>query len=285
MPPEQREQSLPLRGRRLARELRKRREDAGLKPEEAADRLGFSRSKLNRVENARNRISVEDCEAVLDLYGVSGADRAEMLTLAAEADRRGWWEARSYSGIFTGSYVAFENDAALIRDWGVQLLPGLLQTPEYAREVIRAGLPDASEDDINRRVQARMARKPLLSRTNAPTLHAVVDEAVFHRQIGTDGEWRAQLESLLTAMRRDNVALQVLPFSAGVHAGMEGSFILLSFPDDVDPDVAYVEGTAGTVYVESAVEVSRYTLAYGRVVDAALSPEKSAEFISGLIKE
>jgi len=282
---DQYEQSIPLRGRRLARELRKRRADAGLKPEEAATRLDFSRSKLNRIENARIRITVEDCEAALDLYGVDGGDRAEMLQWAAQADKRGWWEARSYSGIFTGSYVAFEDESSLVRDWCVQLLPGLLQTPEYARHVIRAGLPDTTEDDVSLRVQARMARKPLLGRPDAPTLHSVVDEAVFHRQIGTDEEWRAQMETLVTAARRDNLTLQVLPFSARVHSGMEGSFIILSFPDEVDPDVAYVEGTAGTVYVESAKEVNRYTLAFTRVCDVALSPEDSVELISGLFKE
>ncbi|WP_285775280.1 helix-turn-helix transcriptional regulator [Microtetraspora sp. NBRC 13810] len=269
-----------VRLRRLARELRRMREDSGLTPEAAAAQLGWNRSKISRIETGRTRASTADVAAVCDLYGVDTSVRAALIELAKEARRRGWWTA--YADVFTGSYVGLEDEASVIRQWEVQLVPGLLQTENYARAVISAGRPDPQDpDDIHKRVTGRMARRALLSRPDAPQLCAVLDEGVVHRPIGGRDLMREQLEALLITMRRPNVTVRILPFSVGAHAGLEGTFTILSFAEDVDPDVAYVEGTAGDVYVEGSEQVERYKVAFERICDAALSPEES----HGLITE
>ncbi|GIH78366.1 transcriptional regulator [Planobispora longispora] len=255
------------------------REESGLSPEDAAARLGWSRSKVSRIETGRTRAGLTDVAAICDLYGVDSSVRAGLLQLAKEARQRGWWTA--YADVFTGSYIGLEDEASLIRQWEVQLIPGLLQTEDYARVVISTGRPDLQDTDvIHRRVMARMARRTLLSRPDAPELYAILDEGVIRRPIGGRDLMRDQLDALLVAARRPNVTIRLLPYSAGAHAGLEGTFTILSFPEEVDPDVAYVEGTAGDIYVESSDQVNRYTLAFARICDVALSPADSTELIN-----
>lgn len=264
-----------VRLRRLARELRRLREDAGLTPEAAAAQLGWSRSKVSRIETGRTMASRSDVAAVCDLYGVNSAARAGLIQLAAEVRQRGWWTA--YADVFTGSYIGLEDEAALIRQWEVQLVPGLLQTEDYARTVISLHRP---EEEVQRRVMARMARRTLLGRPDAPQFCAVLDEAAVRRPIGGAKVMLEQLEALVVAARRGNVEIRVLPFVAGEHAGLEGAFTILSFSEEIDPDVAYVEGTAGDIYVESSEQVERCKLIFQRISDAALSPEESLVLIS-----
>ncbi|WP_093891765.1 helix-turn-helix domain-containing protein [Streptosporangium canum] len=268
-----------VRLRRLARELRRMREASGLGPEDAAARLGWSRSKVSRIETGRTRASATDVANACDLYGADSSVRAGLIQLAREVRQRGWWTA--YADVFTGSYIGLEDEAVLIRQWEVQLVPGLLQTEDYARTVISVGRPEPRDaDDIQRRVMARMARRTLLSRPDAPQLCAVMDEGVIRRPIGGHQLMRDQLEALLVAARRPNVTIRVLPYSAGEHTGLEGAFTVLSFSEEVDPDIAYVEGTAGDVYVESSDHVDRYKMAFTSICDAALSPEDSMKLIA-----
>ncbi|MEV4375306.1 helix-turn-helix transcriptional regulator [Streptosporangium sp. NPDC049644] len=268
-----------VRLRRLARELRKMREENGLSPESAAIRLGWSRSKVSRIETGRTRASVSDVASVCDLYGAGSSVRAGLIQLAKEVRQRGWWTA--YADVFTGSYIGLEDEAALIHQWEVQLVPGLLQTEDYARAVISAGRPEPYDaEDIHRRVMARMARRTLLSRPDAPELYAVVDEGVIRRPIGSPELMRDQLQALLIAARRPNVTIRVLPYRAGAHAGLEGAFTVLSFAEEVDPDVAYVEGTAGDVYIESSDQIDRYKMAFERICGAALPPDASMGLIA-----
>lgn len=251
------------------------RENSGLTPEAAAAQLGWSRSKVSRIETGRTMASRADVAAVCDLYGINSADRAGLIQLAGEVRQRGWWTA--YADVFTGSYIGLEDEAALIRQWEVQLIPGLLQTEDYARTVISLHRPS---EEVQRRVMARMARRTLLSRPNAPQLRAVLDEASIRRPIGGNQVMHEQLEALLIAARRPNIEIRVLPFSAGEHAGLEGGFTILSFSEEIDPDVAYVEGAAGDIYVESSEQVDRCKLIYERISGAALSPEDSLGLIS-----
>ncbi|MET8159786.1 helix-turn-helix transcriptional regulator [Sphaerisporangium sp. NPDC005289] len=268
-----------VRLRRLAGELRRLREANGLSPEAVAARLGWSRSKVSRIETGRTRASTADVAQICDLYGVNSSARAGLIQLAKEVRQRGWWTA--YADVFTGSYIGLEDEASVIRQWEVQLVPGLLQTEDYARAVISAGRSAVYEaEDVHRRVMARMARRTLLSRPNAPELHIVLDEGVIRRPIGGVEAMRFQLDALLTSARRPNVILRLLPYNVGAHPGLEGAFTILSFTEDTDPDVAYVEGTAGDVYVESSEHVGRYKVVFGHICDAALSPEESMEFIT-----
>ncbi|WP_347700013.1 helix-turn-helix transcriptional regulator [Nonomuraea sp. B12E4] len=264
-----------MRLRRLARELRKMREDSGLLPEAAAAQLGWSRSKVSRIETGRTMASRADVAAVCDLYGIGSGDRARLIQLAGEARQRGWWTA--YADVFTGSYIGLEDDASLISQWEVQLIPGLLQTEDYARAVISQLRP---QEEVQRRVMARMARRTLLSRPDAPRLDAIFDEAVLRRPIGSQQIMDEQLGALLISARRPNVSIRVLPFRAGLHAGLEGAFTILSFADNMDPDVVYVEGVAGDVYVESTDQVERCKVTMEQISEAALPPEDSMRLIT-----
>ncbi|MFC3980458.1 helix-turn-helix domain-containing protein [Streptosporangium jomthongense] len=271
-----------VRLRRLARELRQLRAASGWTTEEAASQIGWSRSKLNRMETGEGKPSPGDMATLCDLYSVPEPTHSALVTLAKEAGRRGWWT--SYKDVFVGSYVGLEDEATIISEWGVQLIPGLLQTEDYARAVINTGA-HINAEEVDRRVMARMARRTLVSRPNAPELRVVLDESVLHRPIGGVEVMNEQLRALVTATKRPNVSVRVLPFAAGEHAGLEGSFIILEFDQDDDLDIAYVEGTAGDVYVESSDHVDRYKVTFERICKLALPAEESRMMIAKCIKE
>jgi transcriptional regulator with XRE-family HTH domain len=273
-----------VRGRRLARELRRLREEQELTLQEVADRLGWSRATVSRLETAQTRPHHGDVSDLLDLYGVTSPDRDAFITLARETRQRGWWTA--YEDVFTGSYVALEDDASRIRTWDPQLIHGLLQTDAYARAVISAGrmIPDQAE--IERRVAARKERQRLLDRPSAPHLHVIFDEGVIRRPIGGAEIMSGQLDALVTAgTERDNVTIQVLTYGFGEHAGLDGRFTILSYPESADPDIAYVEGTMGNVYLESTDEIGQHVERFQRITTAALPPDESIQLISHVAKE
>lgn len=271
-----------VRQRRLAQALRELRHEAGLTQDAVADRMGWHTSKLFRLENARSpRVDWLDVRELLDMYGVASPDREALIQLARNARMIGWWT--PYRDVFTGSYVALEVEASAMRLYCPELVPGLLQTGDYARTVIRAVRPGYDAESVERRVTARLARqKVLLDRATPPELLVVLNEAVLHRQVGTAHIMAAQLRALAAAAERPQITLQVLPFSAGAHAGLEGGFVLIEFPSEQDPDVVYVEGMMGDVYLESIEEVKRYQSAFECIQAIALSPGKSKATISAL---
>lgn len=271
-----------VRGRRLARELSVLREQAGLLPEAVAGRLGWSRQKVMRVEKAQSKPSAQDLSALLDLYGVASPQRDALLQLAKDAWKRGWWTA--YRDVFTGTYLSLEDEASEIREWEPQLIPGLVQTPDYARSVTQA-IHGAESPDIDRRVAARMARRALLSRPDAPKLHLILDEGALRRVHGGARVMSTQLESLITDAERPNVTLQVVPFAAGSHPGLDGSFVVLTFERGVDPDIAYMESLGGDLYLEVEREVAQRRLAFDQISDMALSPENSAALVARIAEE
>lgn len=277
-----------VRGRRVASDLRDLREAAGLTTEQVAAHIGrgWNRHKVGRIESAKIKPTVKDITTLLDLYGVDATTRVALFELNRNAWQRGWWE--DYRDLFPkGSYVAQENDADRIDEWCPQLVPGLLQTDAYAHEIIRIWGRDDGEEEIQRRLRARLQRRALLSRTNPPAPHvtAVLDEAVLRRPIGGEVVMRDQLQALLAAARRPNVTVLVLPFSVGSHTGLDGPFIVLGFPGEIAPDVAYVETKAGGNHVESRDGVQRFKLDFNDLKDAALDSQGSMEFIAALAKE
>ena len=277
------ESSPTVRGRFLALELKRLRDWAELTQLQAAQGLGWSESKISRIEAARQGVSAADVERLIGMYGVSEGERLKLLELARAAKKRGWWQ--KYGGAFTGPFVGLEDGASRIWEWEPQLVPGLLQTADYAREVIRAGLENPTEADVRDRVQARMARRELLNRgDDAPHLHAIIDEAVLRRTIGDADVMRDQLYELAARARRSNVTLQVMPFSAGTHAGLEGPHIVLGFDEDV-LDIGFVEVSSGPVYLESVAEVALLKLKFERLTSKALSPEKSADLVKAALEE
>ena len=277
------EYSPTVRGRRLIRELERLRHHSGLPMEAAAQQLGWSLSKLYRLENGRSRITTDDLEDMLDLYGVRSPRREALVQLGRDARRRGWWTA--YTDIFTGSYISMEAEAASIRI-NAHVIPGLFQTPGYAHEVIRRTRPAISGEDAERRVAARTARQDaLFSRPQPPEIHVILDETVLRRQVGGPAVMHQQLNALAETAAWPDVILQVIPFAAGANAGMDGHFVILAFPDAEDPPIAYVEGLMGDVYVEAAEEVDRFSLAWTHLVTQALGPAESAAMIRALAKE
>ncbi|MEV8636597.1 helix-turn-helix transcriptional regulator [Streptosporangium sp. NPDC051023] len=266
-----------VRHRRLGRELRRLRERADLTPEAAASQLGWSRSKVNRVENARLLPSAADIGHACDLYGVDVAGKADLIQLGRDASQRGWWTA--YSDVFASSYVGLEAEAVSIQTWEPLLIPGLLQSEDYARRIMCAARTALDDFELERRVAGRMARKISLLGVNAPALHAVIDECALIRPVGPPGVMVHQLNDILQVMERPNVTIQVLPLRTGEHSGMEGAFSVLSFGVE-DPDVGYTGCPAGNIYIEAIDQVRQLRLAFERLVGACLSPKESAAFIA-----
>lgn len=222
-------------------------------------------------------VSDADLTHALELFGADSATAASLSRLAKDAGRRGWWTA--YSDVWLGNYVSLEADATAIRTWETSVIPGLLQSEAYAREVIRARHPGLGEVELERRVDARMQRKTTMIGDSAPTLHVLIDEAAVRRPAGTREEMDRQLRDILQVAEWPHITVQVLPFGAGAHAGMEGGFSVLSFTKG-DPDVGYAESPGGEVYVEAADQVRMLILLFERLAGACLSPEKSAALIA-----
>jgi len=266
---------------RLGQDLRRQRMAAKLSGDEVAEQLGWDGSKVSRIETATVYVTVEDCKRLLDLYGVDTRTRTSLLDLAKNAKERGWWTA--YDDVFGGSYVDMEDLAVKMESWQTHLVPGLLQTPEYARNLIRSVFPDAAEADVERRLRARMARKPLLHRQNPPELHAVLDEAVFRRIQVDRTVLTGQIRALLEAPPQ--VTVRILPFEAGWHAGLDGSCVILGFDRELGSPKAYIDTPGGDVYVESVESVRRCTVIFNAARDAALTPEESADWLDRLAKE
>jgi transcriptional regulator with XRE-family HTH domain len=269
------------RHRRLAAELRRRRESAGLTPEVAAGAVSWSRPKLVRIETASRMPSVADVERLLDVYGCDSAVRAALIQLARDIRTRGWWA--SYDDVIGGSYAELEDAAHRIRSWQPEAVPGLLQTDEYARAVFAVAHEDPGE--VDRRVQARATRRARLTRSDAPELDVVVAEEVLRRPVGGPAVMAQQLRSLVEAGSQPNVDIRVVPVAADRPALGQGSVVVFEFDAAVELDVAYIETIAGGMYVEDMAQVERCTVTFDRIAGAALSVDSSAALIDSIGKE
>ena len=260
-----------VRRRRLAARLRELRETAELTIDEVGERLECSASKISRIETGHVGVTPRDVRDMLEVYGIDDDEREALVQIAREARKKGWWHA--YNEVFTGSFVGLESDASSLHTHQALLIPGLLQTEAYTRAVIRAIRPDAAEADVELRVRGRLNRQRLITDENPPEYWAVLDEAVLRRTVGGPEVMREQLKRLVEAATLPNVTLQVVPFSAGAHAGMEAPFLILGFPEQADPDVVYVENSTSGVYLEQPEDVHRYTLMFDHLRAAALKPD------------
>ncbi|MGY6654499.1 helix-turn-helix domain-containing protein [Amycolatopsis sp. TRM77291] len=267
-----------VRRRRLASELRRLREAADLTIDEVSEKLECSASKVSRIETGHVGVTPRDARDMLELYGIAGDEQEALVQLAREARKRGWWHA--YNEVFTGTFVGLEADASSLRAFQALLVPGLLQTERYARAVIRAMRPDAEDAEIRRRVAARMARQELLTDPSPPEYWAVIDEAVLHRVVDGPEVMAEQLYRMVTMAGRANVTVQIVPFGAGAHPGMEGPFLIMGFPELADTDVVYVDSTSSGLYLEEPPDVRRYALMFDHLRAAALKPDDSVEVIA-----
>jgi transcriptional regulator with XRE-family HTH domain len=280
------ENSPTVRRRRLALELRRLREAARLTCEEVAEHLECSASKISRVETGRVSVSPRDVRDMLELYGVPAGQRESLVQLARDSRQKGWWHA--YSDTMQpqmATYIGLESAASEIRIYEVSLIPGLLQTEDYARAVIRAGMVNSPAEDIERRVALLMARQPAMVREDPPKIWAVLDEAALRRKVGGAGVMRLQLEHLLAQAALPNVAVQVIPFGGGAHPAMGRPFIILVFPERVDTDVVYLEDLTSALYLEDVAEVDRYNVFFNHLRATALSFDDSAAMITSVLKE
>ncbi|QKW40496.1 helix-turn-helix domain-containing protein [Actinomadura sp. NAK00032] len=269
-----------VKRRRLAAELRQQRERLGLTIEEVAERLEWSTAKVSRIENARVGVLPRDVKYLLNVYGVEGEARDVLMALAREARQKGWWH--SYGEAIPAwfeVYVGLESDAATMDQYDTEHVPGLLQTAEYARSLFEA-FPIDDETEIEKRVELRMARTEYLTSDDGPKFWAVLNEAVIRRKVGGSRTMRQQLRHLGEMAKLPNVTLQVLPFEAGAHPAMSGSFTILGFPEPSDPKVVFMETQTGGLYLEKAHEIVRYTLAFDHLRAAALRPSDSRILIA-----
>ncbi|MFJ5867487.1 helix-turn-helix domain-containing protein [Streptomyces parvus] len=276
-----------VRRRRLGAELKRLREKAGVRMEEAAERIGGDKPKISRQENGRQGVSKLEIEALLVLYGVSDDRlRTALTTLAREGRRKGWWA--QYSDILTAGFqerLSIESDAARILAFQPMLVPGLLQTVEYATEVIRSVNKTATEEEIDSYVEVRKSRQEIFARESPPQYLCLLDEAVLRREVGGPAVMAAQLDKILEMNNPPKLTIQVVPFAQGWHAGADGPFNVYSYPDPMDLDVVNLEYLDGALYLEEDESVERYQLAFDELRAAALTSRQSMELISAVKRE
>ncbi|WP_067450540.1 helix-turn-helix domain-containing protein [Actinomadura macra] len=272
-----------VRARQLARELRRLREIEGRTGEEVAAGLGWSSAKISRIETASTLVRSGDLRKLLDLYDVSDSQRERLLAMARNTNERGWWDAYPDLGSDYAGYIGLEAESQTLRCYSGQSLNGLLQTEDYARDLI-GSVVNPAPGKVERRVDVRLRRQRRLHEPAPVDLHVVLDEASIQRRVGGPGVMKSQLEHLTMLAELPNVVIQVMPFAAGAHPAMTGSFIMLKFPYP-GTDMVYVELLRGSVYVEDEMEVYRYHLAFEELRAGALSPEESLAFIGRLADE
>ena len=267
----------------LGARLRRLRQAAGITRDNAGDAIRSSGSKISRLELGRTGFKQRDVSDLLTLYGVADeAERTVLLSLARQANSAGWWH--SYSDVLPAwfePYLGLEQAASVIRSYDVQFIPGLLQTPDYARAVARlAGR--VSEADAGQLVALRMRRQQVLHRDDPPHLWAVIDETALRRPIGGRAVMLAQVDHLIRMSRRGHITIQVMPFSAGGHAAVGAQMIMLRFPEGLLPDLVYQEQLDSAVYLNKPADTLRYWNILNTVVTEALPPEQSAGMLRRL---
>lgn len=270
----------------LGSQLRLLREVKGITREEAGYAIRASGSKISRMELGRVSFKERDVTDLLQLYGVDEDETATLVALAIQANSPGWWH--KYGDVLPDwfqVYVGLEEAASLIRLYEVQFVPGLLQTADYARAVVRLGQPGAAPEEIERRISLRMGRQELLTKPGGPRLWAIVDEAALRRPIGGKEVMRAQLEQLILATEEPQVTLQVMPFRSGGHAAEAGAFTIMRFPEPDLPDVVYLEQLTSALYLDKRDDVEKYTEVMERLSVESESPERSVDILSGMLEE
>jgi transcriptional regulator with XRE-family HTH domain len=286
--PRERQAPPTVRSRRLAFELRRLRAAAGLTRDQVSEQTGINPATLYRHEtaSARSKPQRRTMIALLNLYGASEQQRANLLALSREDDVQTWL--RPYHAELPEpytAYISFEAEARTVRDYESLFIPGLLQTEGYARALIRGNLPMANQKEVDQRVQARMERQALLSNDDPLQLWAIVDEAALQRQVGGADVMRDQLAAIAKAADEPHITVQVIPFSVGAHAGMQGSFFLLDFPNPADPELVVIDSMAGDLFLETEADIRRYGLLFDNLRGVALSPHDSLSLITGLLQE
>ncbi|MFE3519571.1 helix-turn-helix domain-containing protein [Streptomyces sp. NPDC059166] len=273
-----------VRRRKLGEELRALRHTSGLTSREAAALLGWHQSKVSRIETGASGVTPRDVTRLLDVYGVDDRQLRSLLqTLAGSAGGggNGWWHA--YRGLIPPQYrdfISLESQASTARTLETSVVPGLLQTADYARAVTRSsldGLPSAQLDSL---VEVRLARQGVLMGPRPLRLSAVLDEAVLRREVGGPGVMREQLRHLTEIAQLPHVTLQLLPFEKGSYIGLSGPFVIFSFETTSDLDVVVLDHLTSSLYLERREDLEAYSSAFRTMRAHALSPERSLDLIA-----
>ncbi|MYR42412.1 helix-turn-helix transcriptional regulator [Streptomyces sp. SID5910] len=274
-----------VRRRKLGAELRALRTTAGITSGEAARLVGWHQSKVSRIETGTSGAKPADVRLLLDAYGVADQELRELLVVLAGSEDAGgrhhWWHA--YRGVLPPTYrdfISLESQASAMRTLETTVVPGLLQTPEYARAVTRAAVDGLPEERLDTLVEVRLARQDVLRADPPLELNAVLDEAVLRREVGGPGVMSRQLTRLVEAARLPHVRLQVLPFAAGAHIGVTGPFVIFSFPSTSDLDVVVLDHLTSSLHLERKEDLEAYTEAFDALLHHALSPEDSLDYIA-----
>jgi transcriptional regulator with XRE-family HTH domain len=271
--------------RRLARALRRLRANADLTIDQVAEKLDLSASTVSRLETAQATLRRGDLRELLDIYEVAGTQREELLQLAGKSRQEPWWQ--EYKDLPSAPAADLEAEAAVIRQYSALLVPGLLQTEAYAREVLRAVRGDDGAENLERHLRLRLNRQALLAEEESPQYVLVLDESVLRRVVGGRQIMQAQLKRLIEASALPNVSLRLLPFTAGAHAGMDGEFTIYSYqkPEDLDvvyedPDVVHVDNLGGGAYIEDRNMTERYNWTFEHLLEVAFDPPKSIQILA-----
>src|SRR5271157_803929 len=262
-----------VRRRELGALLRTLRLEKGLTVEQAAERLMFSMSKLSRIETGHGAATRRDIRDLCDLYDVTDeAERDRLMALAREGKQTGWWQ--SYDLDYFATYVGLEAAAVGIRYYQSAIVPGLMQTPDYARAMHEAGVPEFTPERINELVEVRLRRQRLLVQDPPVRLEVVLDEAVLHRLVGGPAVMGAQLDRLIALSNQPNVTMQVIPYTVGAHPAMDSTFNILEFTGSV----------ASVIYVERPQDIRRYQEIFEHLCTIALSPKESIKLMTGVAR-
>jgi transcriptional regulator with XRE-family HTH domain len=271
-----------IRKRQLGAALRQLRTDAGATREEIALVLGCSPTKVTYLESGRNVIGKTELIVLLQHYGAAAAGKLEPLEeLRQEANRRSWWSTARLPE-WLANYVGLETEASSVRSFELELIPGLLQTEEYAREIhVLRGQPP---DDLERRVTARLRRQERLTGNDPLQLSALISEAALARCARQPNVAAEQFRQLLDWAQRPNIEIQVLPFDVGLHSGMSGAFTLLSFPEGLLPDAGWQEYALGGHIIDDPADVASLSTLYGVLRDQALGCDESLSLLAEFIE-
>lgn len=270
----------------LARHIRAMREKAGMTQKQVGELLGCTEWKVYKFEAGDSAVGRADLIVMLDKYGVEDEDLRETLfELQQIGKQKGWWAKFGKLPTAYSNYIGMETAATEIKSYQLATIPGLLQTEEYARALIRGQGLVTNETQITKRVQLRMARQDCLNEEQPVKLWAILDEGVLRREIGGKDVMRSQLQHLMAMNKRPNITIQVLPFAEGAHPGTFGSLVLMDFPPDARSPIAYVESLAGDVYMEKEDDLQRANMVFTHLHSAALSASKSTQFIAAIAKE
>ena len=267
-----------VRQRELGKRLRELRNQHGLTVEEVAEKLLCSATKISRLETGSRRPNFRDVRDLCGLYNLDEATSTEFMALAREARQQGWWA--KYEDLEMDPYLGLEAAAVAITSYTMYYVPALLQTEEYAKEIIRTIAPKMDPHVLLGRVEARMRRQERLDEDDPPRYRVLLDEAVLYRAVGGAAVMAAQLDKVLQAERRGKVTVQVVSFDCGAHAAQDSNFVLFEFENTDQSPVVSVEGLTGMQYLGKSAYIARYQKAIEYLRDSALSPRDSIALVA-----